>query len=46
MIRALPIFREAGADFNHKNKVGKSILQLAKEKKLGAGLLEEYGAKE
>ena len=48
---ALPIFREAGADFNHKNKVGKSILQLAKEKKSWerdkiVKLLQEHGAKE
>ncbi len=49
MARALPIFREAGADFNHKNKAGKSILQLAKEQKLGNNiiqLLQEHGAKE
>ena len=49
MARAFPIFREAGADFNHKNKAGKSILQLAKEKKLWDGvieLLKEHGAKE
>ena len=49
MARAFPIFREAGADFNHKNKAGKSILQLAKEKKLWDGvieLLQEHGAKE
>ncbi len=26
MARALPIFREAGADFNHKNKAGNSLL--------------------
>ncbi len=26
MARALPIFREAGADFNHKNKTGNSLL--------------------
>ena len=48
---ALPIFHEAGADFNHKNKVGKSILQLAKEKKSWerdkiVKLLQEHGAKE
>ena len=49
MARAFPIFREAGADFNHKNKAGKSILQLAKEQKLGNNiiqLLQEHGAKE
>ena len=49
MDRALPIFREAGADFNHKNKAGKSVLQLVKEKKLGdeiIKLLQENGAKE
>ena len=53
MIRAFPIFREAGADFNHKNKAGKSVLQLVKEKKLGdelgdeiIKLLQENGAKE
>ena len=45
----LPAFVEAGVDLNHKNKDGKSILQLAKEQKLGNNiiqLLQEHGAKE
>ena len=45
----LPAFIEAGVDLNHKNKDGKSILQLAKEKDLGDDvikLLEAHGAKE
>ena len=46
---ALPAFIEAGVDLNHKNKDGKSILQLAKEQKLDDDviqLLQEHGAKE
>ena len=42
-------FLDAGADVSHKNNTGKSILQLAKEKKLRADiiqLLKEHGAKE
>ena len=42
-------FLNAGANPNHKNKDGKSILQLAKEQKLGNNiiqLLQEHGAKE
>ena len=45
----LPAFFEAGVDLNHKNKDGKSILQLAKEQKLGNNvikLLQKHGAKE
>ncbi len=45
----LPAFIEAGVDLNHKNKGGKTILQLAKEQKLEDDvikLLQEYGAKE
>ncbi len=46
---ALPAFVEAGVDVNHKNKAGKTVLQLAKEQKLGdrvIKLLQEHGAKE
>ena len=42
-------FLDAGADVSHKNKAGKSVLQLAKEKKQGneiIKLLKEHGAKE
>ena len=45
----LPAFVEAGVDLNHKNKDDKSILQLAKEQKLGDDvikLIKEHGAKE
>ena len=45
---ALPAFIEAGVDVNHKNKAGKTVLQLAKEQKLGNNviqLLQEHGAK-
>ena len=42
-------FLDAGADVSHKNNAGKSVLQLAKEKKQGdeiIKLLKEHGAKE
>ena len=45
----LSAFIEAGVDLNSKNKAGKTILQLAKEQKLGNNviqLLQEHGAKE
>ena len=47
--KVLPAFIEAGVDLNNKNKDGKSILQLAKEQKLGDDvikLLQKHGAKE
>ncbi len=46
---ALPAFIEAGIDLNLKNKDGKTVLQLAKEEKLGDDiikLIKEHGAKE
>ena len=41
-------FLDAGADVSHKNKAGKTALQIAKEKKLDdiVKVLEEHGAKE
>ncbi len=49
IVGVLRAFIEAGVDLNHKNKDGKSILQLAREQKLGDDvikLLQERGAKE